>query len=192
MLPNPEALRAVVGFLAQYDIPYMVIGGLANAVWGEVRATRDADFKISIGNRSLNEFRELVLQRFSERETSVPPHLRSGHVIHIWAMPGVAVDLLVSIFDYERQAIERAIPMTMEGVPVRVCTAEDLVIHKVVANREQDWIDVERVLIRQKSKLDQGAIVNWIKHFAEALDTPEMLARYQQLRASYDPQGKGE
>jgi predicted nucleotidyltransferase len=107
-------------------------------------------------------------------------------------MPRVAVDLLVSIFDYERQAIERAIPMTMEGVPVRVCTAEDLVIHKVVANREQDWIDVERVLIRQKSKLDQGTIVNWIKHFAEALDTPEMLARYQQLRVSYDPQGKGD
>ena len=60
MLPNPDALRAVADFLAEHNIPYMVIGGLANSVWGEVRATRDADFKISIGDRSLSEFRELV------------------------------------------------------------------------------------------------------------------------------------
>jgi predicted nucleotidyltransferase len=108
-------------------------------------------------------------------------------VIHIWAMPGAAVDLLVSIFDYERQAIERAIPRTIEGVSVQVCSAEDFVIHKVVANRVQDWIDVERVLMRQKSKLDQNYILNWIKQFAEALDAPDMMTRYQQLQAKYDP-----
>jgi predicted nucleotidyltransferase len=112
-------------------------------------------------------------------------------VIHIWAMPGAAVDLLVSIFDYERQAIERAISMTIEGVSVQVCSAEDFVIHKGVANRVQDWIDVERVLIRQKSKLDQKYILSWIKQFAEGLDNPEILTRYRQLQTQYDPR-KGE
>ncbi len=187
MLPNPEALRAIVGFLAEHDVPYMVIGGLANAVWGEVRATRDADFKISIGDRSLSEFRELALRRFQERQTHIPAHLQSGHVIHLWAIPDVAVDLLVSIFDYERQAIEHAMPMTIEGVPARVCTAEDFVIHKVVANREQDWIDVERVLMRQKAKLDQTYIQDWLRQFAEGLEMPELLTRYQKLQAKYDP-----
>jgi len=187
MLPNPDALRAVADFLAEHNIPYMVIGGLANSVWGEVRATRDADFKISLGDRSLSEFRELVRQRFQERQTNIPAHLQSAHVIHIWAMPGAAVDLLVSVFDYERQAIERAIPLTIEGIAVPVCSAEDFVIHKGVANRVQDWIDVERVLIRQKSKLDQKYILSWIKQFAEGLDNPEILTRYRQLQTQYDP-----
>jgi predicted nucleotidyltransferase len=187
MLPNPDAIRAVVGFLINQNVPYMVIGGMANAVWGEVRATRDADFKISIGEHSLSEFRDLVLGRFPERQTGVPPHLQSRHVIHIWAMPGVAVDLLVGIFDYERQAIDRASEMTVEGVRVRMCTAEDLIVHKVVANRAQDWIDVERVLMRQKSKLDQKYILGWIQQFAEGLDNPELLRRYRQLQAQYDP-----
>ena len=187
MLPNPDALRVVLDFLSSHKVPYMVIGGLANSVWGEVRVTRDADFKVSIGDRPVSEFREWVLNRFPERETGVPPRLQSAHIIHIWAMPGVAVDLLVSIFDYERQAIERAVPMTIGGVSARVCTAEDFVIHKVVANRDQDWIDVERVLIRQKSKLDQKYILDWLKQFAEALETPDLLTRYQQLQARYDP-----
>jgi predicted nucleotidyltransferase len=187
MLPNPDALRLVLDFLSSHKVPYMVIGGLANSVWGEVRVTRDADFKVSIGDRPVNEFREWVLSRFPERETGVPPRLQSAQVIHIWAMPGVAVDLLVSIFDYERKAIERAIPLTIEDVPVRVCTAEDFIIHKVVANREQDWIDVERVLIRQKSKLDQDYIKNWVKQFVEGLEAPELMARYLQLQARYDP-----
>ena len=187
MLPSPDALRLVADFLVQHDIPYMIIGGLANSVWGEVRVTQDADFKVSVGDRSLSDFRELVVAHFPERYTNIPPHLQTAHVIHVWAKPGAAVDLLVSIFDYERQAVERAIETTIGGVPVRVCTAEDLIIHKVVANREQDWIDVERVLIRQKSKLDQPYIVNWSRQFAEALETPEMLTRYQQLQARYDP-----
>lgn len=185
MLPSPEALKLVVDFLAEHNIPYMIIGGLANSVWGEVRVTRDADFKVGIGDQSLSEFRDLVLKRFPERQAHVPAHLQSAHVIHVWAMPSVPVDLMVSIFDYERQAIDRALPITVGGVSVRVCTAEDFIVHKVIANREQDWIDVERVVIRQKSKLDQRYILNWLKQFAEGLESPELLTRYQQLQARY-------
>ncbi len=187
MLPNPDALRQVVAFLDRHHIPYMVIGGLANAVWGEARLTQDADFKVSIGDQSLEEFRRLVTRRFEERETGVPAHLQSAHILHIWAVPGVAADLLVSIFDYERLAIARAAEMTIEGVSARICTAEDFIIHKVIANREHDWVDVERALIRQRGKLDQGTILDWLGQFSEALEAPEMLTRYLTLRRQYDP-----
>lgn len=187
MLVNPEALALVVRFLDEYRIPYMVIGGLANAIWGEVRTTRDADFKVSI-DMPLAEFRQLVFQRFPERQTAVPRHLQSAHVIHIWATPDSAVDLLVSIFDYERQAIARAIETVIEGMRVKVSTAEDLIIHKAVANRPIDWLDIERILIRQRGKLDQDYIMTWLQQFAEGLDSPEILAHYRQLRQRYDPE----
>jgi len=186
MLVNPEALARIVNFLVEHHISYMVIGGLANAVWGEVRTTRDADFKVSI-DMPVSEFRRLVFQHFQERQTGIPPHLQSAHVIHLWATPDSAVDLLVSIFDYERQAIARAIETTIEGVRARVCTAEDLIIHKAVANRPIDWLDIERILIRQRGKLDQEYIMSWVQQFAEGLDSPEILAHYKQLRARYDP-----
>jgi len=180
MLINPQALQIVIEFLTENHIPYMVIGGLANAIWGETRATRDADFKVGVDMPS-SEFRKLVFERFPERPTNIPRHLQSAHIIHIWAMPDVAVDLLVSIFDYERQAVERAVEMNIEGLTTRVCTAEDLIIHKVVADRGKDWLDIEGILIRQRGKLDIGYIHAWLTQFAEALEKPELVSHFTEL-----------
>lgn len=64
-----------------------------------------------------------------------------------------------------------------------MCTAEDLIIHKTITEREKDWIDIEGILIRQRGRLDQGYIRNWLELFAQALDRPEIVTRYQELRA---------
>ena len=40
------AVREVSEFLNTNGIKHFVIGGIANAIWGEPRATQDADFKI--------------------------------------------------------------------------------------------------------------------------------------------------
>ena len=102
-------------------------------------------------------------------------------MIHFWASPDVAVDILVSIFDYEKIAIERAVNAKVLGVPVRVCTAEDFIIHKVIANRGKDWGDIEGILVRQRGKLDLAYIRNWLSQFAKALENPEMLSRFDDL-----------
>ncbi|MDO8754723.1 MAG: hypothetical protein Q7J80_12570, partial [Anaerolineales bacterium] len=54
-------------------------------------------------------------------------------------------------------------------------------IHKVTANRDKDWLDVESILIRQRGKLDVQYIRNWLTQFAEALETPEMITRFDEL-----------
>lgn len=180
MLYSSEALKRVIAFLDENYIPYMVIGGLAISTWGETRATRDADFKISI-DMPLAEFRKLVFDHFPERPTNIPLRMLSPYVLHIWAMPDVAADLLVSVFDYERQAIQRAIGIEIEGIPTRVCKAEDLIIHKAIAERSKDWSDIEGILMRQRGKLDLAYIRNWLTQFAEALENPEILTRFNQL-----------
>ena len=180
MLYSPEALKFVIAFLDENHIPYMVIGGLANSTWGETRATRDADFKISI-DMPLAEFRKLVFDHFPERLMKIPLRMLSPYVLHIWAMPDVAADLLVSDFDYERQAIQRAIEIEIEGVPTCVCKAEDLIIHKAIAERSKDWSDIEGILIRQRGKLDVDYIRGWLSQFSEALENPEILTRFNQL-----------
>jgi hypothetical protein len=186
MLTNAEALKRVIEFLDHHQIPYMLIGGLANAMWGQVRVTRDVDFKVSIGDRSIAEFRQLITQQFPERPTAVPPHLQPPHIVHVWAAPGVAVDFFISVFEYEQAAIARAAETVLEDVRIRVCMAEDLVIHKVIANREQDWIDIEGILIRQRRSLDQPYILNWLRQFADALETPEIVSRYERLKTKYE------
>ena len=60
-------------------------------------------------------------------------------------------------------------------------SGEDLIIQKVVAGRDKDWLDVEALLIEQRGKLDMSYVEEWIVQFADVLETPQMLARYRRL-----------
>jgi hypothetical protein len=183
MFDDPRALQTIIEFLDEHNIPYMVIGGLSMSIWGEGRATHDADFKVSV-DMPLAEFRKLIFGRFPERPTKIPAHKKSQYVLQIWVAPNVATDLLVSIFDYEKEAIRRAVTTDIMDVPTRVCTAEDFIIHKVISNREKDWLDIPSILFRQRGKLDISYIRNWLTQFAEALENPEMLKRFDELYES--------
>ena len=74
--------------------------------------------------------------------------------------------------------------MEIEGVLARICAAEDLVIHKMVASRGTDLQDVEGILARQRGKLDVQYIRNWLTQFAEALESPEMLNKFNEMYRS--------
>ena len=51
-----SALIAISRFLKQQNIPYMVIGGMANAIWGEPRATLDIDITIWVEDAKIQNF----------------------------------------------------------------------------------------------------------------------------------------
>jgi len=42
-------------------------------------------------------------------------------------------------------------------------------------------LDVESLLIEQYGKLDEAYIQEWLSQFVEALDQPELLAKYLRL-----------
>jgi len=177
-----DALREVKGFLDQHRVRHLVIGGIANAIWGRVRATRDADFKVLIGDRTIEEFVSLISRHFEIRVPDAVDFAKRTYVVPIYASNHIAVDLGFGFLPYEEQAIEKAILVNYRGVTFRACTAEDLIIHKAIAEREKDWMDIEGVLVRQGDKLDQAYIAHWLEQFAQALERPELMQRYKALR----------
>jgi len=72
----------------------------------------------------------------------------------------------------------------LDDFEVWVCSPEDLIIHKTIANRPKDWSDIEGVLIEQMEHLDYAYIEDWLDQFAQALEQPEIVAHYQKLRAA--------
>jgi predicted nucleotidyltransferase len=182
MQPQLEAVREVSEFLDRHGIRHFVIGGIANAVWGNPRATRDADFKILIGDLSIAEMVGIVGQQFQFRVSDALAFAQRTYVLPIVASNQVEVDIELGFLPDEEQAIERGLNMQREGVSFAVCTAEDLIIQKAVSERERDWDDISGVLKRQGSQLDQNYINRWLEEFAQALDRPEMVERYQHLR----------
>lgn len=91
------------------------------------------------------------------------------------------LDFLIAIPGYEEQVRERARPISFGEMVLPVCSAEDFIIHKVIADRAKDWADIEGVLIEQGEALDQEYIRSWLVQFAEVLERPDWVERYNRL-----------
>jgi len=179
------ALHEVHAFLDQHGIRHFIIGGIANAIWGRPRATQDVDFKALIGEHTIAEFVALVGSHFRFRPSDPVNFAQQTYVVPIYASNGVPVDIGLGFLPYEERATERAVTINYRGVIFPSCTAEDLIIHKAISEREKDWGDIEGILIRQGDGLDQMYIEHWLTQFAQALDRPALIERYNELYARY-------
>jgi len=184
--PLVEAIAILKDFLEKHAIRYMIIGGVANSVRGRPRATTDTDLVLLLGERSIAEFVELVSTGFQFLRPNPVEFARRTYVVPIQVTDDVSADLSLAMLPYEEQAIGRAVLTDIEGVKVPVCTAEDLIIYKVISERAKDWSDIEGILLRQGAKLDQDYIIGWLEQFAQALERPEIVTRYESLRAQVE------
>jgi len=110
-------------------------------------------------------------------------HVPQDPLIVAVNIDGVIIDFLLALPGYEELIIERAVRRDLGGWSAWICSAEDLIIQKVVAGRGKDWPDVEALLIEQRGKLDVAYIEDWLAQFAEALEKPEILTDYHRLLA---------
>lgn len=171
-------LRKAIQTLEDNGHRYAVTGGIALSQWGVVRVTQDIDLKVLVSNLDYAGVRTLLTRAFPEpARRQAPPN---PFIVAV-RIDGVIVDFLLTAPGYEEQIIARAVPRNLNGFSIWVCSAEDLIIQKVIAGRGKDWPDVEALLIEQHGKLDEAYIENWLSQFAEALDKPEMLTEYRRL-----------
>lgn len=90
---------------------------------------------------------------------------------------------------FEQEAIERATIWELpDGLRFRTCSAEDLIVYKLVAARPGDIQDVIGVVRRQSERLDVDRIRHWGRQFAELKEAPDLLKPFElALKASADP-----
>lgn len=96
-----------------------------------------------------------LVARFEARIPDAAEFARANRVLLLRADGGIPLDIALGALDFERRAVERSSPWQVPGVtPLRTCSAEDLVVHKVFAGRDRDWADVAGVVDRYGSALD--------------------------------------
>lgn len=178
------ALRALARWLESEAVPYTVIGGLAVSLLGQPRVTQDIDVTVWLGERSLDSF-----VRSGEHHGFVPRILdavgfaaRARVVLLRHGESGISVDVSCGALPFEQEMIERAGPVEVGGLRVKVLTPEDLIVMKVVAQRAKDLNDVE-ALLRTYRDLDLKRIRYWTREFATALETPEIVNSLERILA---------
>ena len=167
-------------FLGELGAQYVIIGGLAVQHWGEPRFTQDVDLTVAAPLTDFTEFIQTIIDRFPSRLENAVAFARRNRVILVQASNGCPVDISLALPGYEDEVMGRAVNYTLEpGKVIRLCSAEDLIIHKAVAGRPQDVRDIEGIVYRQRDALDVNYIRRWLRDFADILAKPDILELFE-------------
>lgn len=184
--PLAAAVRDLLAVLGANGIPACLIGGLVIPRWGQPRATTDADVSALAPYGDEERVLDVLLARFQPRRQDARAFALDARVLLLMSADGVKIDVALAASPFEREVIERATPWAIvAGIEVMTCTAEDLVIYKLVAARPLDLIDMEGIVRRQGARLDVERIRRWGREFAELKDDPDLLKPFEDaLRAA--------
>jgi predicted nucleotidyltransferase len=127
-----RVLAGVVEAFERADVPYVLIGGLASAVHGRPRTSRDIDVLVrhADANRALAALGEAG---FETEETNPQ-----------WIFKATKDDVQVDLIFWlkgdiylDEEMLERSEECDFDGVRVRVIPPEDLIVVKAVIHDEQ-------------------------------------------------------
>ncbi|MBI4786449.1 MAG: hypothetical protein HY782_05315 [Chloroflexi bacterium] len=182
MIPLFQAAWEIHQFLTRHKIPYAIIGGFAVQHWGIPRLTVDVDLEVRAPlEEGSAELVRLVLSQFPSRVSDPFVRARQDRVILISASNGRGIDVSFGVPGYEEEFLRRAVDYKLtRGKVVRICAAEDLVVHKCVAGRAHDLRDVHGVVARQFNALDIVYVREWLTFFDNLLPEPVALERFEQ------------
>ncbi|MBI2927385.1 MAG: hypothetical protein HYY24_16945 [Verrucomicrobia bacterium] len=154
---------------------FCFIGGVAVQRWGEPRLTADVDLTLFTGFGREEQFIASLAGQFALRRPDAVPFALRTRVLLLRASNGVGLDVALGASPFEVASIERSSPFPIApGQALITCSAEDLIVHKTIANREKDWLDVESVLIRQRGKLDLELVRTTLRPLLELKEEPEL------------------
>lgn len=179
MNEQERAAWEVHTLLTRLHVPYVIIGGLAVRHWGEPRLTQDVDVTVMLPPDDPLPLLEQIAASLPPRLPDALAFARQHRVLLVRASNGVPLDISLGVPGYEEEVMRRAVEWKPEpDKTLRLCSAEDLIIHKAIAGRPQDLRDIEGVVYRQGETLDSAYILRWLSTFAEILEEPDLPERF--------------
>ena len=179
-----SSLKSLHNCLQSSKIEYAVIGGLAVAVWGEPRLTQDIDIKVKLDRDNADRLLDAIKLMYKPFGENPLDMLKKNGILFVQDKVGVRIDIHLSDTLFDMEVIKRAIDVEIApDILTRVCTAEDLIIYKMLSTRASDARDFEGIIDCQGDKLDDNYIIDWLKQFEIALNDSTLIDTYQKMKS---------
>lgn len=163
-----KLLQVVTEALEQADVGYMLTGSFASNYYGTPRSTADIDFVITADpsqlKRLVQELRDKGYYAQVEEALDAWQHNSMFNVVDdsmawkidfIMRKPGY----------YSQEAFRRRVSGEIQGVPITISTAEDLIIAKLAwakqGESQRQIEDVANILKMKPESLDRDYIAKW-------------------------------
>jgi hypothetical protein len=168
-------LLDVVALLDRHGIQYGVVGAMAAAVYGTVRATTDADALVSTAPAGLAKLEAPL------RKAGFVTTLRRGDaddpivsLLQVGDSFGNRVDLLGGLRGLDPAAFGRTVAVPFQGETLQVIGREDFVAMKCFAGGPQDIADAQEAIESAQPSIDLDLVRRVARRFgrpaADALE----------------------
>ena len=177
----------VQSLCATQDLPFAFIGAVALQHWGEPRVTMDVDLTVYTGFGNEERAIEHFLNRFTPRLENAAEFAQQSRVLLLQSKEGVGIDVALGALPFEERMVHRAVEI--EYLPetfFRICCAEDFIVTKTFSGRGQDWVDLERALVRQEGKLNWEIITSELNELLPVKNAEDHLDQLLRLREQVD------
>jgi hypothetical protein len=174
-----ESVKRVLTTLEQNQIPYAIIGSLAAGHHAKPRLTQDVG--LMFRDEDIGRVRSLFRECYQGEIA----------VLEVYEIGGTRFHFLPAKSRYQCAVIQNAVGGSIEGMPVPVASARDVVLLKMVAapareslaSRRQDEADITAVLHMNKETMTAPDIRYVGDQLLELCSTVEdRTKRVQQLR----------
>jgi len=182
MLQLFEAAVELDRRLQEASLSFCFIGGIAIQRWGMPRSTQDLDLTVlaPFGEESdvIDALLAVLDPRIADART-----FAFRHRVLLGRRNQVPVDVALGAMPFEQAAVERATLFAIApGASFRTCGPSDLIVHKVFAGRDQDWIDIRGIMVRSGALLDWNLITAELEMLLPLKDDATSLPRLLELR----------
>ncbi len=93
----------------------------------------------------------------------------------------IRIDFIFSFSEYEMQAIKRANVVKVNEIEIKIAAFDDIIIHKLFANRPRDIEDLRVLLKIKKNEFDKEYILKWLKTFLEIPGKEDILKSFSNI-----------
>lgn len=145
-----EDVTDLFGSLNQHNVQYMLVGGMATALHGYVRATEDLDLWIRIGD----ENKAGLIAALEDNNVAGESFLKDVSLLFDWTSVvagrrGFTLDMgnalkAFSDVDFDT-CYARAMDASFDRVPFKVIQLNDLITEKHATGRPKDQVDIEEL-----------------------------------------------
>jgi hypothetical protein len=157
-----EVARQLADQLEVAQVPYALGGALAYAYWGVARGTHDVDINLFIPPEQMAEALVALSQgglTINHAAAIVSAEARGDARGYVGDVP---VDLFVDSIPLHAEAARRTVSVPLFERPIRILSAEDLTVLKLLFFRGKDIVDIERLLVLQGPHLDRDYVRRWL------------------------------
>jgi hypothetical protein len=164
------------------SLPYMIIGGQAVLLYGTPRLTKDIDITLGVSVDALAKTVEIIRRAGLE----IIPESFEDFVAKTFVLPtkdqstGIRVDFIFSYSLYERQAINRANPVFLQGTALMFASVEDVLVNKIFAGRPRDIEDARSIILKNPD-FDREYTMKWLREFDRSMESVAFTRQFEDL-----------